>query len=111
MNSYPTELFSERRRQFQEAMEADSVAIFFSSEPAHKSNDTHYRFRQDTDFFYLTGLDEEQSALVMTNDQAVLFLRERDPAMEQWVGRRLGVEAAPDALYSVPLTERMYIES
>ena len=98
MNSYPTELFSERRRQFQEAMEADSVAIFFSSEPAHKSNDTHYRFRQDTDFFYLTGLDEEQSALVMTNDQAVLFLRERDPAMEQWVGRRLGVEAAPDAL-------------
>ncbi len=93
-----TDLFSERRRVFQSRMEPDSVAVFFGAEPATRTNDTHFRFRQDTDFFYLTGLEEEQTVLVLTNKESILFLRESNPEEELWAGKRTGVAAAPDLL-------------
>lgn len=97
-SSFPVQLFSERRRQFQERMEPDSVALFFSAEPQLKSHDVHHRYRQDSDFYYLTGFEEEQCALVLTEENSVLFLRDSSPEEEQWAGRRLGVEAAPEYL-------------
>jgi Xaa-Pro aminopeptidase len=77
---------------------ADSVAIIPSSLETTRSHDTHYRHRQDSDFFYLTGFDEPDSIAVIApahpEHQYMLFVRPRDPEREIWDGRRAGVEGA-----------------
>src|SRR6267378_4445160 len=95
-----------RKRRMQKAqllefinrMLPDSVAIIPSAKEATRSNDTHYRFRQDSDLFYLTGFEEPESIAVITNvkerPQYILFVRPRDPEREIWDGRRAGVEGA-----------------
>jgi len=78
-------------------MEPNSVAIIPSAREATRSNDTHYRFRQDSDFFYLTGFEEPNAIAVINPSQSpkyTLFVRPRDPEREIWDGRRAGVEGA-----------------
>ena len=89
------ETFQHRRRIFQEHLPPHSVAVIFGGESKIRSNDVHHPFRVDSDFVYLTGFEEEDSVLVMTNESSVLFLRPRDPERETWNGLRLGVERAP----------------
>jgi Xaa-Pro aminopeptidase len=75
----------------------DSVAIISSAPEAQRSNDTNYRYRQNSDFYYLTGFDEPEAIAVITPQQEqkfTLFVRPRDPAREIWDGRRAGVEGA-----------------
>ncbi|MBN2195588.1 MAG: aminopeptidase P N-terminal domain-containing protein [Polyangiaceae bacterium] len=58
-------------------------------------------FRQDSDFWYLTGFDEPDAVLVLRSGAerpCVVFVRPRDPERERWYGPRVGVEGAPDAL-------------
>jgi len=88
------------RRQLEEFMRRmapKSVAIIPGAHDTRRSNDTHYRFRQDSDFFYLTGF-EEPDALAVIKPEAekkyTLFVRPRDPEREIWDGRRAGVEGA-----------------
>ena len=84
-------------REFMRRMAPKSVAIIPSAREATRSNDTHYRFRQDSDFFYLTGFEEPDSIAVIKLDQDphfTLFVRPRDPEREIWDGRRAGVEGA-----------------
>jgi Xaa-Pro aminopeptidase len=73
------------------------VAIIPGAHDTRRSNDTHYRFRQDSDFFYLTGF-EEPDALAVVKPEAdqkyTLFVRPRDPEREIWDGRRAGVDGA-----------------
>jgi len=78
-------------------MRPNSVAIIPAAREATRSNDTHYRFRQDSDFFYLTGFEEPEAIAVIKPDETheyVLFVRPRDPEREIWDGRRAGVEGA-----------------
>jgi len=81
-----------------------ACAIIFSSPPRVRSNDCDYRYRPDSDFWYLTGFKEQDACLVLLpgadakGDRSILFLRERDPLMETWNGRRLGIERAPEVL-------------
>jgi len=78
-------------------MEPNSVAIIPSAREATRSNDTHYRFRQDSDFFYLTGFEEPDAIAVIKPSQSpqyTLFVRPRDPEREIWDGRRAGVDGA-----------------
>lgn len=93
-----SQAFRARRQRFQQALPADGVALLFSAPVQTKSNDVHFRFRQDSDFYYLTGFDEEECVLVLTPDHARLYLRERDPGRETWDGPRLGVDDAPARL-------------
>ncbi|HET8781863.1 MAG TPA: Xaa-Pro aminopeptidase [Pyrinomonadaceae bacterium] len=83
--------------EFIRRMAPKSVAIIPGAREATRSNDTHYRFRQDSDFFYLTGFEEPDAIAVVkpseTNKYA-LFVRPRDPEREIWDGRRAGVEGA-----------------
>ena len=84
--------------EFMKRMEPDSVAIISSAREATRSNDTQYRYRQDSDFLYLTGFDEPEAIAVITPSRAeqkfTLFVRPRDPEREIWDGRRSGVEGA-----------------
>jgi Xaa-Pro aminopeptidase len=82
-------------------MDQNSIAIIPGARETARSNDTHYRFRQDSDFLYLTGFDEPDSIAVVTpgrEQKYTLFVRPRDPAQEIWVGRRAGVEGAKSEL-------------
>jgi len=76
----------------------DSVAVIAAAPEAVRSNDTHYRYRQDSDFYYLTGFDEPESIAVIRpahpEHPYVLFVRPRDPERETWDGRRAGLEGA-----------------
>ncbi|HEV7395916.1 MAG TPA: Xaa-Pro aminopeptidase, partial [Pyrinomonadaceae bacterium] len=61
------------------------------------SNDTQYRYRQDSDFLYLTGFEEPESIAIIApgrEQKYTLFVRPRDPDREIWDGRRSGVEGA-----------------
>ena len=83
--------------EFMRRMDPKSVAIIPSAREATRSNDTQYRFRQDSDFFYLTGFEEPESIAVIrpsNETKYTLFVRPRDPEREIWDGRRAGVEGA-----------------
>jgi Xaa-Pro aminopeptidase len=83
--------------EFIRRMRRKSVAIIPAAREAVRSNDTNYRYRQDSDFFYLTGFEEPEAIAVITpgrERQYTLFVRPRDPEREIWDGRRAGVEGA-----------------
>jgi Xaa-Pro aminopeptidase len=84
-------------QEFMRRMDAKSVAIIPSAREATRSNDTQYRFRQDSDFYYLTGFEEPESIAVIRPSDDVrytLFVRPRDPEREIWDGRRAGLDGA-----------------
>ena len=83
--------------EFMRRMAPKSVAIIPGAHDTTRSNDTHYRFRQDSDFFYLTGFEEPDALAVIkpeSDKKYTLFVRPRDPEREIWDGRRAGVEGA-----------------
>ena len=83
--------------EFMRRMDPRSVAIIPSAREATRSNDTAYRFRQDSDFLYLTGFEEPEAIAVIAparEHKFTMFLRPRDPEREIWDGRRAGVEGA-----------------
>jgi len=106
-------VFAEHRARLLEILRAERAAGVFPT-AAHKirNHDSHYRFRPDSDFWYLTGFPEPDAVLVLVPrkgpaaagspekpvPESVLFLREKDREQEIWNGRRLGVAAAPAAL-------------
>src|SRR2546421_2432503 len=84
-------------QEFMRRMDQKSVAIIPAAREATRSNDTQYRFRQDSDFYYLTGFEEPEAIAVVapaSENKYTLFVRPRDPEQEIWVGRRAGVEGA-----------------
>jgi Xaa-Pro aminopeptidase len=89
--------FIDRRQRFAEAV-GDGVAIIPAAREVARNSDVHYEFRQDSDFFFLTGFDEPDAVAVFNPSEAkeryVLFVRPRDREMEIWNGRRAGVEGA-----------------
>jgi Xaa-Pro aminopeptidase len=97
--------------EFMRRMESNSVAIIPSAREATRSNDTHYRFRQDSDFYYVTGFEEPESIAIVRPGQDphyTLFVRPRDPEREIWDGRRAGIDGAKSefgANESFPIAE------
>jgi Xaa-Pro aminopeptidase len=84
-------------KEFMRRMAPKSVAIIPGAHDTRRSNDTHYRFRQDSDFFYLTGFEEPDALAVIKPEgdtKYTLFVRPRDPEREIWDGRRAGVDGA-----------------
>jgi Xaa-Pro aminopeptidase len=98
IRAVPREEFARRRKQLMKLMGKDTIAILPAAPVRHRNNDVEYAYRQDSDFFYLTGFSEPESVAVLIpgRQQAeyVLFVRERDPARETWDGRRAGPAGA-----------------
>lgn len=89
--------YQHRRQAFMKSMKPQGIAIFPGASEVIRSRDTHFPFRQDSDFFYLTGINEPDAVLVLLPDAEVseiLFVLPRDPHAEVWHGRRLGCEQA-----------------
>lgn len=97
-NIDPTEASSvfEARRKQVASMLGDAVLVVFAAPEVLRNNDVHFDYRQDSDFYYLTGFDEPDSALVLSGREQTLtmFVRPKDKLRETWDGPRLGVEAA-----------------
>jgi len=91
-----------RRKNLMNAIGKGSIAIIPSAPTKLRSKDTDYKYRQDSDFFYLTGFEEPSSVAVLISGRRaaeyIIFCRESDKLMETWNGRRLGVDNAPEAL-------------
>jgi len=90
--------FARRRRQLMRMAGNEAILILPSAAERIRNNDSHYPFRQDSDFLYLTGFHEPESVLVLVpgrkHGEALLFCRERDPEREAWDGPRAGTEGA-----------------
>ena len=102
MAELPKEEFWERRTRVFAQMQPNSALLLFSEIEKRRNNDCTYPFRQDSYFWYLTGFNEPNAALLLLKteqaEKAIIFLRPRDPLLETWNGRRLGVERAPQQL-------------
>ena len=95
------EIFSRRRNKLSNHIK-DGIAIIPSGTLKQRSNDTEYSFRQNSNFYYLSGFKEANSVLVIINKgegcKTRLYLDKKDPQMELWTGIRLGKDKAPEIL-------------
>ena len=91
-------VFAARRRRLLELVGDTGAAVFPAAPVRIRNNDVEHAYRQDSDFYYLTGFEEPRSVLVLTNahgeHRSVLFVQPRDPTRESWDGPRLGAEGA-----------------
>ena len=91
-----------RRKQLMQAAGDGSILILPAAPERIRSRDTHYPYRQDSDFWYLTGCAEPDAVLVLVpgrkHGESILFCRERDPDREGWDGPRLGPDGAVELL-------------
>jgi Xaa-Pro aminopeptidase len=96
--SISKEEFARRRRQLMRIMGRNSIAIVPAAPVRHRNSDVEYAYRQDSDFFYLTGFREPEAVAVLVpgrpQAEYVLFVRDRDPERETWDGRRAGTHGA-----------------
>jgi len=93
--------FSRRRKNLMRQMSKGSIAIIPSASMTIRNRDVEHLehpFRQDSDFFYLTGFNEPDALAIIAPKhkmgEYILFCRERDPKMETWTGPRAGIEGA-----------------
>jgi Xaa-Pro aminopeptidase len=90
------------RRKEALASFAGGVTIVPSARTIFRNGDSSYAFRQDSDFYYLTGFGEPDAVLILAPERdgakSVLFLRPRDRDLEVWTGARLGIARAVEAL-------------
>lgn len=90
--------FSRRRKALMALMEPNSIAILPAAPERIRNRDTEYPYRQDSDFFYLSGFPEAGAVLVLLpqrqHGEYVLFCREKDRHKEIWDGHRSGPEGA-----------------
>ena len=87
----------QQRRERLAAIMGSGVAILPTAPERTRSRDSHYPYRYDSYFYYLTGFPEPDAVLVIIagkKPRSVLFCRERDPEREIWDGFRYGPEAA-----------------
>lgn len=102
MKSHPDRSPPAHRRQRLLASLADAAVVLPAAHLVTHHADVHHRFRQDSDFFYLCGLDEANAVAVLRGHGAggpqdprfVLFVEPRDATAEVWNGQRWGVEGA-----------------
>ena len=82
--------YQARRAALAAALGPDAVFIAFSSEPARRTGDVDWPFRQEDNLLYLTGMNEPDTTLVLLPGERerreVIFSRDRDPSNERWTG-------------------------
>ena len=91
--------FQQRRQQVMEKI-GNGTAIFRSAPMVVMHNDVEYTYRQDSDFFYLTGFNEPDAVAILAphhpEHQFILFVQPKDPKKETWTGYLHGVEGAKE---------------
>ena len=94
----PVDEFAERRQKLFDQMAESSILVVFSGVAKSSSADEFYPFEVNRNFYYLTGIDQEDSALILVNSEGerreFLFVSPFDPVKEKWYGKRLTPQEA-----------------
>jgi Xaa-Pro aminopeptidase len=96
-------LYIENRKRFTAKMKPNSIAIFVSNDEVPRSADATYTWRQNPDLFYLSGIDQEQTMLILFPDcpnpkmREVLFLRKTNEHIAIWEGHKYTKEEGKTA--------------
>ena len=94
------ELFKANRKRLTKIMKKNSLAVVNSNDVMPTNADGTMAFKQNSDLFYLTGIDQEESMLILAPDfpdedyREVLFLRQPNEHLEKWEGHKLSKEEA-----------------
>jgi len=97
-----TTFFLQNRSQLKEKLKENSIAIINSNDEMPRNGDQTFPYRQSSDFFYFTGIEQEQSILVLcpnhpdTELQEVLFIERPEKTKERWYGYRLSKKEAQE---------------
>jgi Xaa-Pro aminopeptidase len=95
-----SEDLSARRARMMERLPADSLLVLLSAPSRVYSGDVDYEYRQDSNLYYLTGITQEDTALVLMPGNAdhreFLFIKDRNPSQEHWTGRTLSRDEAKE---------------
>ncbi|MBA3696111.1 MAG: aminopeptidase P N-terminal domain-containing protein [Methylotenera sp.] len=97
--SFNTSEFQQRRIKLTQAM-GEGLAIIPTSPETVRNRDSHYPYRFDSYFYYLTGFKEPESVVLLVagkQNKSILFCRDKDLEREIWDGFRYGADAARDA--------------
>ena len=98
----PNRLFIKNRANFAAQLPPKSVAVFTANEAMPRNGDEFYPYRQQSDFFYLTGINEENSFLLIAPDypdetmREVLFIEPYDEVKATWQGEMLDAKQATE---------------
>jgi len=98
----PRDLFSRNRKKLAGKLAKNSVAIVHSNDQILRNGDQFFPYRQNSDLFYLTGIEQEMTILLICPDhpsedrQVLLFIREPDPKLERWEGKKLDKKKAEE---------------
>ncbi|MDG1135776.1 MAG: aminopeptidase P N-terminal domain-containing protein, partial [Bacteroidales bacterium] len=85
-------MFIINRKKFSEKMIKGSASIFFSNDEQPRNGDQYFPYRQQSDFFYLTGIDQEKSILIIAPDMVnksyreMLFIIKTNENIKIWEG-------------------------
>lgn len=96
----PNDLFVSNRARFIERMATNSIAVFNSNDTMPTSADGTMPFVQHSDIYYLTGVDQEETILLLNpnatkdSDKEILFIRETNEHLAVWEGEKLTKEEA-----------------
>lgn len=99
-HSIPSGLFERNRQKYQQLLKPRSISFFHSNDEMPRNGDGTFRFRQNSDLFWLTGIDQEQTILVLFPDsplpqyREILFLRQTNEKIAIWEGHKYTVEEA-----------------
>ena len=88
-------IYRRRREQLAQAMRS-GVAVIATAPERVRNRDSHFPYRFDSHFYYLTGFAEPEAVLVLSSGKSILFCRERNPEREVWDGFRYGPERAKE---------------
>jgi Xaa-Pro aminopeptidase len=90
----PSGLFIRNRAKIRKQLEASSLVVLKAAEPVIRNGDVHYPFRQDSDFFYFSGIQVPGATLALDRSGEVLFLPSTNEKARLWNGPGLSLEEA-----------------
>lgn len=87
-------LFERNRTKLTVELEQQELTVIFAGQRMPRNGDQYFPFRQDSDFFYLTGIEQPESILVLNQSDAFLFITEPSGQVALWEGQQLDAEKA-----------------
>jgi len=102
MTKIATIEYVQRRAALLQQLPVGAVVVIHCAAAQIRNGDVEQDYRQNSSFYYLSGMVEPHTTLVLVNSvdgpRSIIFCRSKDKLQEIWHGRRLGVDAAPEAL-------------
>lgn len=101
-SEFPTTLFIKNRHRLSSLMEQNALAVFHSNDPMPRNGDIFYPYRQNSDMYYLSGIIQESSCLILFPDhpeelnREILFIPDYDEKTKLWEGEKISKKEASE---------------